>query len=463
MTAAAETRATLREAARRSVYHFGTDYGFLDENSSNRFPRFIERGEGAYLIEEGGRKLLDGGHTLGACAVGHGREEVAKRIYEQAQRLSYSSLEGGISHEPVALLAEELAGMLPVRDPVLFFTSTGSEANEAALKVARAIQASRGKPRKTKILARAGGYHGSSYGALTISGNPALREGFSPGLGGVVRTSQPSPGRCGYCTPEEGCHLGCAEDVRRTIEQEGPDTVAAFVAEPVSVHQAIKVPAAEYWKRIQAVCQEYDVLLVADEVVTGFGRTGKMFGSEHWGIDPDVVVMAKGITSGYVPLGGIAVAREHAERLPSVGFIHINTYAGHPVACAAALANLEILGRERLPERAARMEGVLREELEQLKQIHPGIWRTSAIGLLGSVEFAVPDAATGGLIAKRLRQYGYESGALFRAGAERGIGTVWFLPPLIVDEDQTRAGVRIIGSALGSIYPAAVADAGQRA
>ena len=198
---------------------------------------------------------------------------------------------------------------MPLDDPVVSFTSSGSESNELAFKLARAFHIRRGEPERTKIVCRDGSYHGSSYAAMSATGAPPFRRDFGPAVPGFIHVAQPSPGRCRLCSAEEGCSLACADALEAAILREGPETIAAFIAEPVAILQAVKVPAPGYWERIQEICRRYGVLLIADEVVSGFGRTGQMFACEHWGIQPDLITVAKGMTSGYVPMGAAIASR----------------------------------------------------------------------------------------------------------------------------------------------------------
>jgi putrescine aminotransferase len=428
-----------------------TDYEQLDRLFLGTFPRLIVRGEGAYLYDDAGHELLDGTAHLGACQIGHARPEMADRIAAQIRELEFTSMEVGHINTRTIELAEKLAPLVPIADPVFVFGSTGSEANEAAFRIARLYHSLRGEGSRVKILARAGSYHGSTYGALSATGVPMLREPFAPLVPGFVRTSQPSPGRCGFCESE--CSLACAEDVGRAIVREGPNTVAAFVAEPVAIMQAVKVPHREYWSRVRDICDASGVLLILDEVVTGFGRTGTFFAAEHWELRPDIVTMAKGLTSGYAPLSIAAITREIDDLIAGKAVFNMTTYGGHPVGCAAAIANLEILEREDLVRRAAALETVLLQELRALDERIPAVVRVSVIGLLSSVEFRLPRDATAAADAVlRIRARCYEAGVIARGAAfeaaSQGIGAMFMYPPLVVSEDAVRSAIATIGDAL---------------
>jgi adenosylmethionine-8-amino-7-oxononanoate aminotransferase len=285
---------------------------------------------------------------------------------------------------------------------------------------------------------------------MSATGAPAFHAGYGPLVPGFRQVAQPSPGRCGHCLPGEACTLACADALEQAIEEIGSDRVAAVIAEPVAILQAVKVPHDGYWPRVQSICEAAGALLVVDEVVTGFGRTGRMFGSEHWDIRPDVMTMAKGITSGYVPLGAVAVSRR-VEDAFAEPLLHLNTYAGHPVACEAALANIEILRRERLPERAAALEPMLRGGLEAFAARFPRVTRISVLGLLSSVELSIDGAGDVDDLVLRVRHAMYENGVLARCAGAGGVLSVVFYPPLVVGEEDLERGVAAVAGALESV------------
>ena len=366
--------------------------------------------------------------------------------------LDFVALYSRLSHPKAAELAGVLEKLVPVEDPIFSFTLSGSESNELALKIARAYHSRRGDDRRVVILSRDGSYHGSTYGAMTATGAAAFRSGFGPLLPSFVQVAQPSPGRCGYCTPADGCTLRCADALERTIGEIGPDTVAAVIAEPVAILQAVKVPHDHYWPRVQAICRDAGALLIVDEVVTGFGRTGRMFGSQHWGIEPDVMTLAKGLTSGYLPMGATVVSRR-VEQAFDEPLLHLNTYAGHPVACEAALANIEILTTERLPENAHALEPVLRGLLEGVAASISSVLRVSVIGLLSSIEVDASSVDDVPRLIVDLRHALYENGVIARCAAAANVLTVVFYPPLVVDEVDLELGVAGVGTALASVLP----------
>jgi adenosylmethionine-8-amino-7-oxononanoate aminotransferase len=437
-----------RGAARHSVRHFLADFVKLESEYPGVYPRVIVGADGAYLWDDQGHRLLDAGGHLGACQIGHGRAEIAERVARQIVELDFVALDSGLSHPKAVELAQALAAHVPVDDPIFSFTVSGSEANELAIKIARAYHTRRGEDGRVLILSRDGSYHGSTFGGMTATGAAAFRTGYGPLLQGFHQVAQPSPGRCGFCTPAQGCNLGCVYALEETVREVGPETVAAVIAEPVAILQAVKIPHPDYWSRVQSICREAGALLIVDEVVTGFGRTGRMFGSSHWGITPDLMTLAKGITSGYVPLGATVVSRSVEEAFTQSPLLHLNTYAGHPVACEAALANLEILIEERLPERAAALEPVLRRQLESLRATVPDVARISVIGLLSSIEIDVSRRSDHERLVLAVRHRMYENGVVARCSCSGGVLTVVFYPALVVDEHGLESGVAGVGKAL---------------
>lgn len=438
-------------SAIRHVRHFLADFPRLNGRFADAYPRMIVRGEGAFLVDDRGHRVLDAGNHLGACQIGHGRREVAERLAQQAVTLEFSSLDSGASHPYAAALAERLANLVPLDDPVLSFTSSGSESNELAFKIARAFHVRRGQPSRSKILCRDGSYHGSSYAAMSATGGPAFRRDFGPEAPGFVHVAQPSPGRCRLCSPETGCTLGCASAVEDAILREGPDTVAAFIGEPVAILQAVKVPENGYWERVQEICRRYGVLLIADEVVTGFGRTGRMFASEHWGIRPDLMTIAKGMTSGYVPMGATIASREVESAFADRPLLHLNTYAGHPLGCEAAMAVLDVIEREELVARAASAESLISQAFARMAGSLRRVRRFSAIGMLGSIELDVSDNPDADAELLRVRHDAYERGLAIRAGLDGETLAVVFYPPLTATDDELGQGLDILAGVLAEI------------
>jgi len=448
--ATAPAGASSRERARRRVRHFLADFTALQREYPDGYPKMIVRGEGAYVFDEEGNRLLDAGSHLGACQIGHGRVEVAKRIADQVRALEFMALDAGISHVYVAELAERLSEIVLCEEPVFSFTNSGSEANELAFKIARTWHARRGEPGRTKIISRLGSYHGSSIAASSATGIDAFKTGFGPLAPDFLQTSPPTRDAFGH-REKTGTEELSLTELEALIAAEGPETVAAVIAEPVAIPGAVKIPHSEYFKRLRKVCNGHGLLLLIDEVVCGFGRTGKMFGAEHFGVTGDIVTYAKGLTSGYVPMGAVAVSGRVNEVFRKAPLLHLNTYAGHPVACAAALAALDITEDERLVENAAEMEAVLRDELIRMRQSVPRITDISIIGLLSSVVSDISDVADPDAAVRKLRKDAYDAGLLVRVARDGTSMSVHFYPALVVGRRDIEDGVRALEVALRKV------------
>lgn len=442
---------TSRDRAKHHVRHFLADFAKLETEYPLSYPKMIVRGEGAYVIDEDGRRILDAGSHLGACQIGHGNAEVADRIAQQVRDLEFIALDGGVSHVYAAELGERLSGSVLCDDPIFSFTNSGSESNELAFKIARQFHRRRGQPERVKILSRNGSYHGSTLATSAATGVAAFKDGFGPLPVGFLQGSQPSPGRCGHCGLGESCSLACLDDFERLVEAEGPETVAAIIAEPIAIPQAVKVPHPDYFSRLRAFCDRHGILLIIDEVVCGFGRTGRMYGAEHFGVRGDIVTFAKGLTSGYVPMGAVAVSRRVEGVFETSPLLHLNTYAGHPVACAAAMAVLDIMERDQLVAHAAKMEGVLQSELERLRQAVGRVRDLSVIGLLSSIISDISDQSDPDATVRRVRKIAYDNGLLARVSRDGSQLAVHFYPALVVNENDIVQGVRALEVALRAI------------
>lgn len=426
-----------------------TDLPGLEARAPGSYPLRVVRGEGARLFDQSGRELIDGGQHLGACEVGHGRTEIAERIAAQAAQLAFAALDHGIEHPLAAELAEALAPRVPVLDPVFLFGSSGSEAVETAIKVARVHHARRGEPERTKVIGREGSYHGATYGAMSATGLPEWREPYGPLVGGFRHVVQPSPPHCGLCG--EQCTLACAEEIGREIEREGAETVAAVIGEPVAIRQAVKVPHPGYWRRVREICDELGVLLIVDEVFVGFGRTGRLFASEHWGLRADILTLAKGITSGYVPLGATVVSGRVYESFAEQPLTHISTYSGHPVACAAGLANLELIDAEGLPERAAGLGAQVEQRRAELEARHERVLRSSGIGLLHSIEVGTAEGGEPRELALDLLHGCLEQGLVIRCGPGPERAVAYFFPPLVIEPEEVDRAFDAFDAVIGGL------------
>lgn len=350
----------------------------------------VHKGKGTTVVDAEGREFLDAYSGLWNVNVGYGRREIAEAVYEQMLQLSYyPHLHVNL---PATELASRLAGLLPGDLNHLFFSNSGSEANETALKIARQYGRQRypGENR-FKVIARYQGYHGFTFGAMSATGQVARRAGFEPLMPGFLHVNPPWSFRCGTKLTYPDGGVACANEVEEVIVREDPSTVAAVIAEPIIGGGGVIIPPDRYLPRLREICDRYGVLLILDEVITGFGRTGKLFASEHWGVVPDMMTMAKGVSSGYLPLGACAVTPEVFETFMGEPdehreFSSVSTYGGHPVCCAAALANLNILAAERLWENSAEVGAYLLDALERLDS--PFIGEVRGKGLMIAVELA---------------------------------------------------------------------------
>jgi adenosylmethionine-8-amino-7-oxononanoate aminotransferase len=354
----------------------------------------ITHGKGVYLYDREGREYLDAVGGIAVVNVGHGVPEIIAAMTEQAQRVAFVS-GGAFANEPAQALAEELATWAPAGMRHVLLLAGGSEATETAMKLARQYHVERGRAGKYRVISRWISYHGNTIGALSMSGRTAWRWEFVPYLQNFPKIHPPYCYRCPYGKTYPGCQVACAEDLERVITLEGPDSIAAFIAEPVIGTSAAGVtPPPEYYPRIREICDRYDILFIADEVITGIGRTGKNFGIEHWGVVPDMITTAKGLSSGYAPLAAVIVhdrvydAIARGSGRTTQGF----TYSGHPLSAAVGLAVLRYLKAHDLVANAGRIGRNLLERLSALRRF-PIVGDVRGLGLFLGVEF-VADPAT---------------------------------------------------------------------
>ncbi|MGR2679537.1 aminotransferase class III-fold pyridoxal phosphate-dependent enzyme [Chromobacterium haemolyticum] len=409
-------------------------------------PLRIDRASGCHVFDQAGKRYLDGQGGLWNVNVGHDHPEIKEAITQQLNQLGFYSIFGGTTTQPAMALAERLCRMTePEGMSAAFFSSGGSEANEAAFKLTRQYWRQCGEPERHKIISLKQAYHGVTLGALSANGSTAYRQAYEPLLAGFSQVDTPHLYRNPYTDDSETLGRLCAQLLEREILHQGPGTVAAFIAEPVQGAGGVIVPPPNYWPLVREVCDRYRVLLIADEVVTGFGRIGNLFGSRHWGVKPDIMVFAKGINSGYIPLGATlmnqrvesAFHSSDARQFSPAAFYHGNTYAGHPLACAAALANLEIIERENLTENAAKVGGHLLERLKSIKGKHPYMGDVRGLGLMIGVELVADpvgkqpfdlDLGFGAYISDYCRRHG----VLIRNLAD----TFIISPPLTLSMEQ---------------------------
>jgi len=356
-------------------------------NMRRSYP-LMEKGKGAYIFDSDGKRYIDGVGGIAVVNIGHGVEEIIEAMVKQAKRVCFI-YNGQFITEPAAKLAKKITDMTPEGLNKVFFTSGGSEAVETAIKMARQYHVETGNPSKYRVIARWTSYHGNTIGALSLSGRPSWREKFIPFLLNFPHIAPPYCYRCPFGKEYPGCNIDCAYDLERVIKLEGPDSISAFIAEPIIGTTAPGVtPPPEYYKIIREICDKYNVLMIVDEVINGFGRTGKNFGINHWDVTPDIIVTGKGLSSGYAPLAAtIAHERIYDAFLEgSRVFTHGYTYVEHPLSCAVGLAVQEYMGKNNLIERCARMGSYLLEKLSCLKEL-PIVGDVRGKGLLLGVEF----------------------------------------------------------------------------
>jgi len=430
----------------------------LHHPTLHQSPKIWVAGQGALVRDATGQEYIDGLSGLWNVNVGHGRRELAEAALHQMTTLAYSSAYAGSTNLPAIALAERLSELAYPAINSFFFTCGGAEASESSFKTARFYWKAVGQPGKIKIISRMRGYHGTTMAAMSATGMPAYWAMFEPRVPGFVHIDSPYPYRFVHSTPEISDGVAAANLLEEAILREGPETVAAFIAEPVQGAGGVIVPQPDYFARIRAICDKHQVLLISDEVITGFGRTGRWFGLEHYGIEPDIMQFAKGITSGYVPLGGIGVSDTIRDAIngvpPERRWMHAYTYSGHPTCCAVALRNIQVLHDENLIARADAAGRRLQAGLQSLAGLD-GVGNVRGLGMLGAVEI-VADKATKQVFppSAQIMQRLYD-GLL-----ERGLYTrvlfdaICLAPPLITTDEQIDRIVNIIGETIPAVLSA---------
>ena len=392
----------LRHSSLRYQWMHNADWTQMAEEGD---PIVMVEGKGIRVTDSTGKEWIDvhGGYT--SVHVGYGRDEIAYAAYEQMKHLTY--FPQGTTTVPVIQLCEKLAEITPGSLSRAFLASGGSEANETALKIVRAYHKRRGEPERYKVISRKGSYHGTTAGVMWLgeSSSGLSLADFEPAYPGVLHAPQPNPYRCelGGQTPSE-CAVRCAQAIEDLILMHGPSTVAAVIAEPIAQPPGAIVPGDEYWPMVREICDRYGVVLVVDEVICGFGRTGKMFGIEHWDVEPDIMTLGKGVISSYLPLSATMVKKEIADSFGGEGnqFSHALTASGNPVGAAAALKNMEIIESENMVENSAETGAYFKEQLEGLMEDHPVVGDVRGLGLLLGIEL-VSDRETKASFPKEAR------------------------------------------------------------
>ncbi|NMZ96196.1 aspartate aminotransferase family protein [Pseudomonas lundensis] len=400
-------------------------------------PRIITHAKGVYLWDSEGHKILDGMAGLWCVAIGYGRDELADAASKQMRELPYYNLFFMTAHPPVLELSKVIAEIAPEGMNHVFFTGSGSEGNDTMLRMVRHYWAIKGKPNKKVIISRKNGYHGSTVAGASLGGMTYMHEQGDLPIPGITHIPQPYWfGEGGDMSPQE-FGIWAANQLEEKILEIGVDNVGAFIAEPIQGAGGVIVPPETYWPRIKEILAKYDILFVADEVICGFGRTGEWFGSDFYGLKPDMMTIAKGLTSGYIPMGGLIVRDEVVDVLNEGGdFNHGFTYSGHPVAAAVALENIRILRDEKIIEKVhAETAPYLQKRLRELND-HPLVGEVRGVGMLGAIEL-VQDKATrkryeGKGVGMICRQFCFDNGLIMRAVGD----TMIISPPLVITRDE---------------------------
>jgi len=432
---------SLEELDRQSVFH---PYTALADHL-DKGVRVISEGSGVWVKDSEGKRFLDAVAGLWCVNVGYGRTEIADAIYEQAKKLAYFHTFSSMGTEPSIRLADRLLRLAPDGMSKVLFGNTGSDANDTNVKLVWYYNTLRGKPEKVKLIARDKGYHGVTVASASLTGLPLLHKAFNLPIPEVRHVSCPDP----YRVKPEGMSerdfsKQLAKELDETIEREGPDTVGAFFAEPVMGAGGVHVPPEGYFDEIQPVLKKHDVLLIADEVICGFGRLGRWFGSDLYNIKPDIITIAKGLTSGYVPMSASLVGDKVWDLLVKTSkdigpFGHGYTYGGHPVAAAAALANIDILERDDLVGNADRVGAYFQERLRAACADHPHVGHVRGVGLILAIEFVADKATKRAFegvdkLAPKVSQAAYGRGLIARPLP--GGDIIALSPPLSITKEE---------------------------
>lgn len=411
-----------------------------NDELAQRGARVITRAKGVYLTDSEGNEILDGMAGLWCVNIGYGRHELADVAARQMKELPYYNTFFMTTHAPVIALAKEIASLAPDHLNQVFFAGSGSEANDTNIRMVRTYWAQKGKPGKSIIISRKNAYHGSSVGSGSLGGMTPMHEQGGLPIPDIHHINQPAWwAEGGDATPED-FGLARAQELEKAILDLGEDRVAAFIAEPVQGAGGVIIPPETYWPEIQRICDKYEILLIADEVICGFGRTGNWFGSDTMGIRPDIMTIAKGLSSGYQPIGGSIVSDEIADVINATEFNHGYTYSGHPVASAVALENLRILQEENILEHVRDVAGPALHEMWHGLGDHPLVGETTIIGLMGSLAltpnketratFAM-DAGTAGYMT---RERCFANNLIMRHVYDRMV----ISPPLVITPEEIK-------------------------
>ena len=427
--------------------HFWPHARLAGDMSEDTGVKLASAASGVWVDDAEGRRWFDTLSSMWLVNIGHGREEVADAVYEQMKDISYSP--GGTVSPATVKLSAKVASLAPDKESRVYFVSGGSEAVETAIKMAKNYHKNNGEPTRWKVISRRGSYHGATHACMALGGGGiSAPVNFGPMMPGNVHIDNPNA----YRGPRSD--MDAADELERTIQHEGPSTVAAFIGEPISAAAGIHVPDPGYWPRVREICDKYGVIMICDEVITGFGRTGKMFATEHWGIQPDIFTVAKALTSGYLPIGAAVASKKVSDAFmgdEESAFRHLITFGGNPASCAAGLANLDIMEGEGMVENSAQMGEYLFEQLQTLYE-HPIVGDVrGGMGLLAAVEIVqdrdtkekFPKEAD---ITKKFNEAWNRQGLLGRAG-----DVISLAPPLCITKDEVDWLVKSVDDAITEV------------
>jgi len=434
------------DADRKHQLHGGVPLDVFAEKGSELI---ISEGHGLILRDVEGKEYIDALSGAVCVNLGYGREELAEVARAQMRQLSYLMNWSNLANTAAIEYAKRLAEFTPEGLDRFFFANSGSEANESAYKIARYYWINQGKENRVKIISREHSYHGLNLASMSATGMERFRERVGPLVPGFILIPTAYCYRCYFGKEYPNCELECAEALAQTIEREGVDTVAAFVAEPIHGTSGVIIPPPEYWPRVKQICEQYEVLLILDEVMTGFGRTGKFFACEHWGIIPDLMLMSKGIINAALPFSAVALTEKVFEGMKGPkAFYHLYTCGGHPVCSAVALKTLEIMQRENLVENSARVGQYLLGRLRELEE-SPHVGEVRGLGLFAAFEIVedkktrVPDVN----LAKKVVAKARERGLIVRVAGT----AIQVAPPLITTETDVDTIVDILKAVMAEL------------
>ena len=441
-TASAHDPAEVQDYIDRGVQHLWVHTQQINDLRKDDGLVVIESGEGIYLNDIKGRRFIDAMSGLWVVAVGHGRTELADVARKQMEELAYINT-FAYGTRPGVDLATKLATLTPPSINKAFFVNSGGEAVETAIRMAKQYHYNRGN----KVISRVGSYHGITAGAMSVTGAYTNRAPFEPLVPGNIPVQNVNCAACPYEKTYPECDVFCARAIEEAVKFHRPETVAAFIGEPISTANGCYVPAQEYWLKMREICDTYDIIMICDEVIDGFGRTGEWFGIQHFPVEPDIMTVAKGISSGYIPIAAtlasdkVADAFEGDAKDALVGGI---TFGTHPVACAVALANVEIIEREKLVANSKKMGDYLASQLQDLMSRHKVVSDTRGIGLMQTIEMkrdpeAGIDFSEEDAVGERVPRILRDEGILARGGAAISVA-----PPLVINGEQVDEMVEMI-------------------